>query len=86
MSRLPSPQPDPAPAADPSLHADPGTPAPSEETDVTMLDSRHPAPLPPAAQVGEGRAVGGTARGPAGLSVGAGRSRGGQQPGSARPS
>jgi acetyl-CoA/propionyl-CoA carboxylase carboxyl transferase subunit len=49
MSRLPSPQPDPAPAADPSLHADPGTPAPSEETDVTMLDSRHPAAPPPAA-------------------------------------
>src|SRR5260370_21439295 len=46
MSRLPSPQPDPAPPADPSLHADPGTPARPEETDVTILDNRHPAAPP----------------------------------------
>src|SRR5215469_9100363 len=55
MSRWPSPQPDPAPPAGqsahaaaaapagPSPHADPGTPARPEETDVTLLDSRHAA-------------------------------------------
>src|SRR5258708_18125064 len=40
MSRLPSPQADPALAAAPGPHADPGTPARPKENDVTLLDSR----------------------------------------------